>query len=123
MTERFALTGRGRRALGYRPGGACYEAFVDGMSMGAAQEKERLREEVIAEDGGNAYMVRGKAAQDLRDGAALRRLREALPRAVRVQVVFDPARYSDQVVVSTPDYVALGQTLAEAADKCREALG
>lgn len=77
-----------------------------------------------------------KTAQDLRDGAALRRLREALPGDPSwwYQVVYD---YDPEDIPSLPWLVFAGgpddsmdepkasgggNTIAEAADKCREAL-
>lgn len=86
--------------------------------------------EVVYDDGANTYMVTGQAAQDLRDGAALRRLREACPVGERWFEVFGPHPESGhfQVVVETvgqydtPGVLANGATIAEAADACREAL-
>ena len=61
-----------------------------------------------------------EAKQDLRDGAALRRLREALtkePWGRHWHVTFEPAYEGGwQVSVGTYD------TFAEAADRCRTAL-
>lgn len=85
---------------------------------------KEFHEIVDAADGGNAYFLRGQAAQDLRDGEALRRLREALPEDCRLDVMWTSG---GQVVVtgSGPgvDQCNTGATIAEAADKCREALG
>lgn len=65
------------------------------------------------------------AVQDWRDGEALRRLREALPKRVRIEVVLDVALYGGSVAIRTSgadyDYAAMGATVAEAADTCREA--
>jgi hypothetical protein len=77
------------------------------------------------------------ADQDHADGAALRRLREALPEGwlwtvgpdefgqpVPVIVVAGPVDLDDYP--EYPDgwpYIGFGTTLAEACDKCREALG
>lgn len=67
-----------------------------------------------------------QTAKDEADGAALRRLREALPGHV-VTVKGDAAAYGLQWLVSAEDgpdsaFYALENTIAEAADKCREAL-
>lgn len=69
--------------------------------------------------------------QDEKDGAALRRLREALPDDWQ-WVVYGPADGMSHIIVKVinayaeeGDYVGhicSGHTLAEAADKCREAL-
>jgi hypothetical protein len=69
-------------------------------------------------------------AQDRADGAALRRLREALPREGHV-VVFSMSELLDrpwgaQAYIGDEipaQYKGVGRTIAEAADKCREALG
>lgn len=77
-----------------------------------------------------------EGAQDMRDGAALRRLREALPDVPSypdnyvVRVYDDPHDARDVRVVRVAIYDAMdreicegfGFTIAEAADKCRAAL-
>jgi hypothetical protein len=79
----------------------------------------------IAGNGWSAK-VPDELAQDMKDGAALRRLREALPRRVRIEVILDVIQFASNVVVKTTgtdyDYVAMGRTIGEAADECREAL-
>jgi len=67
-----------------------------------------------------------QAGADLKDGAALRKLREALPGHV-VTVKADAMAYGRGWLVSAEDgparaMYALEGTIAEAADKCREAL-
>ena len=75
----------------------------------------------------DGYMLTGQAAQDYADGAALRRLREALPeRDIKVWVEVGDHGYIDNVALfcevgSLAEYFG-GATIAEAADKCREAL-
>lgn len=63
--------------------------------------------------------------QDERDGAALRRLREALPEEEH-RINIDPTSDWVTVRVCGPDdeslAVSIQATIAEAADKCREAL-
>ena len=59
--------------------------------------------------------------QDLADGIALRRLRELLPRHVRIDVILSVVEYGSRVVVKVDGYVAMGATIAEAADASREA--
>jgi hypothetical protein len=78
------------------------------------------------------YMTEEQSA-DLRNGEALRRLREALPEGYKMQVhpgIFEPAWFVD--VWAGPallpehghHWIGMsGATIAEAADKCREALG
>lgn len=68
--------------------------------------------------------------QDLLDGAALRRLREALPDGYEATLSLGDHPYMHAVAIVVdnqdpthlPDYWG-GATIAEAADKCREALG
>ncbi len=73
--------------------------------------------------------------QDMKDGAALRRLREALPEDTEISQQYqpwrpEPYRYQVQIYPSTqlgpyagdPAWFGSGATIAEAADKCREAL-
>ena len=94
----------------------------------------------------DGYMLTGQAAQDYADGVALRRLREALPSGEddRVTVILS-IDYGDteaswwQVDVESAasvfetegrarpeeiwyEHTGFGATIAEAADKCREAL-
>ena len=89
---------------------------------------------IIHQDDGS-YLVTGQAGQDLKDGTALRQLREALRRYDESQVVIrwhDPhwSRFHVDVEYwlesfSDPDVAdvgASGATIAEAADKCRAAL-
>lgn len=83
-------------------------------------------------DGGNSYMLRGEAAQDYADGAALRRLREALPEGWTLEAVFDPGDIEtkpwhvevedDDIHSEGPRALEYATALSEAADKCREAL-
>lgn len=60
--------------------------------------------------------------QDHEDGAALRRLREALPENGWLELYVDVSVYGSGVLVKTEGYRALAATIAEAADECREAL-
>jgi len=73
-----------------------------------------------------AMSVIEEQTQDALDGAALRRLREALPSHV-VTVKADAMAYGSGWLVSAEDgpnsaMYALEATIIEAADKCREAL-
>lgn len=68
--------------------------------------------------------------QDRLDGAALRRLREALPEGMIIDIHLGAHPYKSPVAIlvtrepyaTTSQYWG-GDTIAEAADKCREALG
>ena len=64
---------------------------------------------------------------DALDGAALRRLREALPEGTHVALVEWPEEWNAGVMRDgsppSPVVTATGPTIAEAADKCRKALG
>lgn len=65
----------------------------------------------------------GKAAADARDGAALRRLREAIGEDWRLHPAGDGwtvEALTNRSVAAWSNYY--GATIAEAADKCREAL-
>ena len=107
------LTEKGRRALDYKPGGPCYEAFTDGMSMGHIHERE-----------GQEYL----------DGHALRLVKEALPMdAKMLTLTHIPGddRWGEWEVSAEGPYrcgelewtaVGQGDTIAEAADRCRERL-
>jgi len=80
---------------------------------------------VVYDDGANTYMLRGQAAQDLADGTALRRLREALPDDTHVALVqWPPDQWNVGVMrdggPSSPVVAMTGDTIAEAADACRE---
>jgi hypothetical protein len=88
---------------------------------------------VVYDDGANTYMLRGQAAQDLADGTALRRLREALAEVAPMSyIAITPTddgwevaigSYVNRYEADDRDSVATAATIAEAADKCREALG
>ena len=99
--------------------------------------------EIVHDDGANTYMVRGGAAQDLRNGVALRRLWEALPdelvqraerryEALVIAIGCDtdsepPCFYVQVETTNTYEGNSIhasgaAATIAEAADKCREAL-
>ena len=79
---------------------------------------------VVYDDGANTYMLRGQAAQDLADGTALRRLREALPDDTHVALVQWPDQWAAAVMRDgrppSPVVSMTGDTIAEAADACRE---
>ena len=65
-------------------------------------------------------------ADDWLNGYALRQLREALPDEPRVTVTWWQQGIEKAVMVEVDrgrQAVASGATIAEAADKCREALG
>ena len=77
-------------------------------------------------DGDELRMV---TRQDALDGAALRRLREALPEGWR-WTAFEEAGELHVLAVQPKDppptvdiHEGIGDTIAEAADKCREELG
>ena len=63
--------------------------------------------------------------QDRRDGASLRRLQEALTRPSRMILRRRPAnrKTTYSFGIESGGRVYYGQTVAEAADRCREALG
>ena len=68
-----------------------------------------------------------QAVQDYVDGAALRRLREALPNervhlTIGLRAINRKGAYP-LFMTATDGRVYYGHTIAEAADKCREALG
>jgi len=81
---------------------------------------DRSGNDLVAPD---AYMLTGQAAQDYADGAALRRLREALPEGTHVALVEWPGEWNVGVMRDgsppSPVMTATGDTIAEAADKCR----
>jgi hypothetical protein len=62
-------------------------------------------------------------SQDWKDGAALRRLRKALPpdRGFTVTLAYNAA-LGWLVVNSSPEAKGYGPTIAEAADHCREVM-
>ena len=71
-----------------------------------------------------------RESQDLRDGAAIRRLREALPETHHIHCVGPNRRLPDHLWWIYVEDEELGvianaeaPTIAEAADKCREAMG
>jgi hypothetical protein len=68
--------------------------------------------------------------QDASDGAALRRLREALPGPEHGVYRADLSLFADQAIIEVVRFGdagitahGMGATIAEAADACREALG
>lgn len=78
-----------------------------------------------AADAIRSYPCDPELAQDIADGAALRRLREALPRKSVCRVWLSPT--SDALVVvlravSGSEMANGTGTIAEAADACREGL-
>lgn len=89
--------------------------------------------DVVAEayddlDADEPQVIGNITGQDALDGAALRRLREALPNVSVAGLTMDDAGRVQVVVnVRAPGrvarYDATGSTIAEAADKCREELG
>lgn len=98
--------------------------------------------EIVEQDGGNAYLIRGQAARDLRDGKALRRLREVLPDGGHLSLggpwaegkwnieAYDSTEQplplwtvnGVPAMMSVPVANGYGPTIAEAADKCCDAL-
>jgi hypothetical protein len=80
---------------------------------------------------GQALIDEGWTLDDAEDGAALRRLREALPDGAQVLVTPDVGGFTVAWRYREPDRIegwyaggplGAGATIAEAADKCREAL-
>ena len=77
---------------------------------------------------GHAVWADETVDQDLHDGAALRRLREALPDDTRIEMW--STKWPDGMdgwgitlaMATRPPLGLTGDTIAEAADKCREAL-
>ena len=79
----------------------------------------------IHQDDGS-YLVTGQAGQDLKDGAAHRKLLEALPDDGWIRLAKRPTRSAREYPIGLSGShwsgVKYGHTIAEAADKCRAAL-